>query len=107
MADSQQKKVQKNGGSRISYCKKKDYWLGEAVPTTNRFSSLAEETPLDDHTERTDPKPPPTFISGVRNIKPLIELLNDLAPNKYLVKTLPHDQVKVQPTESSVYTILS
>jgi len=61
---------------------------------------------MDDHTQRTDPKPPPIFISGVTNTKPLIELLNDLAPNKYLAKTLPHDQVKVQPTESSVYTVI-
>ena len=86
--------------------KKTDYWLGEAVPTNNRFSSLAEEIPMDEHTQLTDPKPPPIFISGVTNIKPLIELLNELAPNKYFVKTLSHDQVKVQPTESSVHTVI-
>jgi hypothetical protein len=61
---------------------------------------------MDDHTHSTDPKPPPIFISGVTNIKPLIELLNALAPNKYLVKTQPHDQAKVQPTESPVYTAI-
>jgi hypothetical protein len=48
----------------------------------------------------------PIFISGVKNIKPLIELLNELAPDKYLVKTLLHDQVRVQPTESSVHTTI-
>jgi len=42
----------------------------------------------------------------VTNIKPLLDLLNALAPNKYLVKTLPNDQVKVQPTESSIYTAI-
>jgi hypothetical protein len=54
----------------------------------------------------TAPKPQPIFISGVTNIKPLIELLKALAPNKYLVKTLPNDQLKVQPTEGSVYTTI-
>ena len=86
--------------------KKTDYWLGEAVPTSNRFSSLEEEIPTDDHTHSTDPKPPQILISAVTNIKPLIELQNALAPNKYLVKTLPHDQVTVQPTESSIYTAI-
>jgi hypothetical protein len=62
--------------------KKTDYWLGDAVPTTNRFSTLAEEIPMNDHTQPTAPTSPPIFISGVTNIKPLVELLNALAPNK-------------------------
>jgi hypothetical protein len=49
-----------------------DYWLGDAVTTTNRFSTLAEETPMDDHNQPTAPKPPPIFISGVTNINPLV-----------------------------------
>ena len=86
--------------------KKTVYCLGETVPTSNRCSTLEEEIPTDDHTYGTDPKPPPIFVSGVTNIKPLTELLNALALNKYLVKTLPHDRVKVQPAESSVYTAI-
>jgi len=86
--------------------KKTDYWLGEALPTTNRFSSLMEETPEQAPPQHADPKPPPIFISGVANIKPLIELLNVIAPNKYLVKTLPNGQVWVQPTESPIYTTI-
>ena len=70
------------------------------------FSTLEEETPMDDLTQNTAPKPPPIFISGVTNTKPLIDLLNALAPNKYLVKTLPNDQVEVQPTGSSIYTAI-
>ena len=38
------------------------------------------------------------------NIKPLIDLLNVIAPDKYLVNTLSNEQIRVQPTESSVYT---
>jgi hypothetical protein len=60
----------------------------------------------DSPNQSTDPKPPPIFISGVTNIKPLIELPNALAPNKYLVKTLSYTQVRVQPTESTVYTAI-
>jgi hypothetical protein len=52
--------------------------------------------------QSTEPKPPPIFISGVTNIKPLIEVLNTLSKDKYLVKTLYNDQVRVQPTESTV-----
>jgi hypothetical protein len=68
--------------------KKTDYWLGETIPTNNRFSALTDETVEDSPNQSTDPKPPPIFISGVANIKHLIELLNALAPNKYLLKTL-------------------
>ena len=83
-----------------------DYWLGGTILTNNWFSALMEKTLEDAPTHSTDPKPPPIFISGVTNIKPLIELLNTLAPNKYLVKTLFHNQVRVQPTESFVYTTI-
>ena len=85
---------------------KTDYWLGETLRTNNRFSALMDETVEDSPKQSTDPKPPPIFISGVVNIKPLTELLNSLAPNKYLVKTLSNYQVRVQPTESAVYTAI-
>jgi len=45
-------------------------------------------------------------ISGVTNIHPLIELLNTIAKDKYLVKTLYNAQVRVQSTESSIYTAI-
>ena len=86
---------------------KNDYWLGETVSTNNRFSALKDETVEDPPNQRTDPKPQPIFISGVVNIKPLTELLNTLAPNKYLVKTLSNCQVRVQPTKSAVYTTIT
>jgi hypothetical protein len=85
---------------------KQDYWLGENIPTTNRFSSLSEEHMEEADKQSTEPKPPPIFISGVTNIKPLIDLLNTIAKDKYLVKTLYNNQVRVQPTESSVYTTI-
>jgi hypothetical protein len=52
--------------------KKIAYWFGEALTTTNRFSSLMEDTTEEATAEHTDPKPPPIFISGVINIELLI-----------------------------------
>jgi hypothetical protein len=65
-----------------------------------------EETTEEAPAQHSDPKPPPIFISGVVNKQPLIELFNVIAPNRYLVKTLSNDQVRVQPTESTVYTTI-
>jgi hypothetical protein len=39
-------------------------------------------------------------------MKPLTDLLNKIAPDNYTVRTLSTDQVREQPTESSVYTII-
>jgi hypothetical protein len=79
--------------------KKHDYWLGGTVTTTNRFSTLSEENIDLAAKPNTEPKPPPIFISGVKNIKHLIELRNETAKDKYLVKTLYNDQVRIQPIE--------
>jgi len=74
--------------------------LGGTVTTTNRHSSLSEENIEEAAKPNTEPKPPPIFISGVKNTKHLIELLNETAKDKYLVKTIYNDQVRVQPIES-------
>jgi len=50
--------------------------------------------------------PPPIFICGVVNIKPFIDLLNDIASDKYLMKTLRNAQVRVQHTEGPIYTTI-
>ena len=90
--------------SKNTQIKKKHYCLGETITTTNRFGTLTEDAAEEASAEQDDHKPPPIFILGVANIKPLTDLLNVIAPDKYLVKTLSNEQVRVQPTESSVYT---
>ena len=82
------------------------YWLGEQLQTNNRYTPLAEETTEETIEGRVQPKPPPIFISNVLNIKPLSKLLNVIAPEKYLVKTLPNDQVRVHSLKSSDYTTI-
>ena len=58
--------------------KLQDYWLIPPPPqTTNRFYALIEDDQDgggDKATNKT-PKPPPIFVAGVHNIKPLNELL--------------------------------
>ena len=105
MAISQQKKRQENRRPGTTE-ENQNYWLGGNIPITNRFSTLSEEHMEEEEKQSSEPKPPPIFISGVTNMKPLSELLNTIAKDKYLVKTLHNDQVTVQPTESSVYTII-
>jgi hypothetical protein len=46
--------------------KNQDYWLGGTITTTNRFSTLSEENVGKEAKQSTEPKPPPTFISGVK-----------------------------------------
>jgi hypothetical protein len=41
--------------------KNTDYWLGETIPTNNRFSALTHRTVEDSPNQSTDPKPPPIF----------------------------------------------
>ena len=76
--------------------------MGETIQTANRFGTLTEEAAEEDSAKHGDNKPPPIFISGVANINPLIDLLNVIVPDKYLVETLSNEQVRVQPTESSI-----
>jgi hypothetical protein len=55
--------------------------------------------------QSTEPKPPPLFILLCRCKQyKTSELLNEIVRDKYLAKTLYNDQVRVQPTEGSVYT---
>ena len=100
------KRSRKMEGQDILNENRQCYWLGGPIPTTNRFNSLSEEQMEEANNQSTEPKPPQIFISGVTNIQPLIELLNTIAKDKYLVKTLYNDQVRVQPTESPMYTTI-
>ena len=78
-----------------------EYWLGGAIPTANRFSTFSEEHVEEAAQQSAEPKPPPIFISGVKNIKPLTETINTIAKDKYLLKTAQ------RPSQSTAYRKLS
>jgi hypothetical protein len=86
--------------------KKQDYRLGGTISTTNRFGTLSEENMEEEAKQSNEPKPKPISISGVKNKKPLTELLNGIGKDKYIVKTFYNDQSSVQPRETSVYTTI-
>ena len=53
-----------------------------------------------------EPEPPPIYVDGVKNINPLMELLNEIVKERYIIKALNQDQVKVQPKTGEAYTII-
>jgi hypothetical protein len=46
------------------------------------------------------PKPPPIYVTGVQNISPMLQLLEQIAKDQYEIKTLADTQVKVNPKTS-------
>lgn len=93
-----------------------NYWLNSPVKLSNRFEKLSEvvenaestiETAETDGQQKEDlvrtQKSPPIFISHVQSIKPLQDALNEVAPDRYLIKSLANNQVKVQPKSSVDY----
>jgi hypothetical protein len=46
---------------------------------------------------------PPIYITDVKNITPLIQLLEQIAKQQYEIKALADNQVKVQPETSESY----
>ncbi|CAG5004700.1 unnamed protein product [Parnassius apollo] len=83
-----------------------NYWLTTtAVPTSNRFKGL-EVIEQADKPEIQTPKPTraaPLFIDGVKNIQPLMKLLEDVSKGEYKIKILRGDRVKIQPISAESY----
>lgn len=88
---------------------KLNYWLATpAVPTSNSFTGL-DELELADKPETQTPKPirpPPLFIDGVKNIQPLLKLLEDIAKGEYEIKVLRGDKVKIQSKSADSYSTI-
>jgi hypothetical protein len=49
------------------------------------------------------PKPPPIYITDVKNILPLIQLLEEIAKQQYEIKALAENQIKVLLQTSESY----
>jgi hypothetical protein len=52
------------------------------------------------------PKPPPIYITDVRNISPLIQLVEKTEKQQYEIKALADSQIKVQHKTSDSYRII-
>lgn len=95
------------------------YWLSKPAPcaeSSNRFSILdcddgngssndSEGTEM--HLTQHQPKPPPIYVSKVECIQPLKDLLLDIAPNKYELRILRADEVKIQPFSIDVFRLIT
>lgn len=72
------------------------YWLDDpGRQNQNRFSVLEVDAP--DVPKEIVHKPPPIFVDKVINIQPLIKILNENISDKYEIKVLKHDRIKIQP----------
>lgn len=70
----------------VKQAKLSDSWLSSPVQVSNRFDKLDDENSKPEERKTQDPKPSPIFVSGVKNINPLIELLNVIAKDNYIIK---------------------
>jgi hypothetical protein len=43
------------------------------------------------------PKPPPIYVTGVQNISPILQLLEQIAKEQYEITALADNQVKIRP----------
>jgi hypothetical protein len=63
------------------HAKDSEHWLNQ-TPTSNRYTALLEEESEDQQQKAGHvniPKPPPIYITYVKNISPLIQLLEQIA----------------------------
>lgn len=82
--------------------------ISQATPIQNRFQVLGTgdnsvNNALESNT--SPPKPPPVFIPGVVDTKPLIEILDTVAKSNYYLKTINNNQIKIQPSRIIVKTL--
>lgn len=78
-----------------------EYWLQKPIKTHNRFNGLEKEDDKSNEEEEpniptTIPKPPPITIYKVGYIEHIHKILSAIAPEKYTVKALGPETVKVQ-----------
>jgi hypothetical protein len=85
-----------------------EHWLNQ-TSTSNRYSALLEEESEDQQKKASTqnmPKPPPIYITDVQNISLLIQLLGQIAKQRYEIKALAVNHVTVQTKTSESYRII-
>lgn len=85
-----------------------DYWLNKPIETSNTYEKLnVEETPeirekLGINLNRIEEKSPPIFVESIENIIPLKQLLEEIAKDKYTIKILRSNQVKIHSIQKNI-----
>lgn len=88
----------RNGRTKIT-----DYWLGpKSIGTSNSFQELEKQT-QEKEGNKID-KPPSIFVNNVYDIQPLINTLNEIAPNEYSLKCIDSNKIRIQTSKPEVYT---
>jgi hypothetical protein len=110
-----------NNGTKVSYkrgrstqeetegeakhTKDSEHWLNQ---TSSCYTTLLEEE-SEDQKQKAGPEntpKPPIYITDVKNISPLIQLLEQIAKQQYKIKALADNQVKIQPKTSEFYRVI-
>jgi hypothetical protein len=95
----------KTGVSQGSVIKEDSHWL-HPTTTYNRYVALSDDKNID-HLQKvaTDstPKLPPIFVSYIITILPLLKLLGQIVKQRYEIKTLAGNQVRIQPKTPDTY----
>lgn len=89
----------------------RDYWLKTPIETSNPFTTLDSSVETNDDSENQvkntketlEQKPPPIYVNGVENIRPLKELLDKTTEGLYTLKILAENEVKIQLKNSEKY----
>jgi hypothetical protein len=99
------KSTQEETEREAKHAKESEHWLNQ-TSTSNRYTALLEEG-SEDQQQRASPENMPKssqiYITDVKNISPLIQLLEQIAKQHYEIKALTENQVKVQPKTSDSY----
>jgi hypothetical protein len=72
------------------HTKESKHWLNQSSTSSCYTALLEEESEDQQHKASPEniPKPPPIYITGVKNISPLIQLLEHIAKQQYEIKAL-------------------
>jgi hypothetical protein len=90
------------------HTKESEHWLNQ-TSTSSDYTALLEEESEDRQQKagiENMPKPPPIYITHIKNISPLIQLLEQIAIQQYEIEALADNQVKFQPKTSESYAII-
>uniref|UniRef100_A0A6M2DQ16 Putative nucleic-acid-binding protein from transposon x-element n=1 Tax=Xenopsylla cheopis TaxID=163159 RepID=A0A6M2DQ16_XENCH len=89
---------------------KSNYWLSKPIELSNKFQNLTNlNNTIPQETLNPQPtiakiiNPPPIFIANVENINPLTAVLKEISRDKFTLKSLKNNEVKLQAADKESY----